>query len=262
MSYETLGFEVRDGVARITLDRPKVYNAMNLAMMRELMAVSIRCDEDPAIRAVILTGTAPAFCGGGDLAGFNAAKAGLGPLVKEMTIYFHGAVSRFARMNAPLIVAVNGIAAGGGMSLAISGDLVLAAAGAKFTMAYTRAALTPDGSSTFYLARLVGLRRAQELVLTNRTLSAEEAHDWGLVTRVVADADLGRAAADLAAELAAGPTLAFGAAKRLLIDGTSASLETQMEAEARGIADMARTADTKEGVKAFLEKRAPSYRGA
>jgi 2-(1,2-epoxy-1,2-dihydrophenyl)acetyl-CoA isomerase len=170
-------------------------------------------------------------------------------------------MSRLARANAPLITAVNGAAAGAGMSLAIAGDLVLAAESARFTMAYTRAGLTPDGSSTYFLPRIVGLKRALELTLTNRVLSAQEALEWGIVTRVVANDDLLREASDLAQELADGPTLALGAAKRLLHASLDDRLETQMELETRAIADMSLTADGREGIAAFHEKRAPGFRG-
>jgi 2-(1,2-epoxy-1,2-dihydrophenyl)acetyl-CoA isomerase len=160
-----------------------------------------------------------------------------------------------------VIAAVNGTAAGGGFSLMLGCDLVLAAASATFTMAYTRAGLSPDGSSTFYLARLVGLRRAYEMALTNRVLSAAEALEWGLVTRVVPDAELAKEADALAAQLATGPTVAFGVTKRLLLDGSAESLETQMERESRGIASMLGHRDGQEGVQAFLGKRKPSFSG-
>jgi 2-(1,2-epoxy-1,2-dihydrophenyl)acetyl-CoA isomerase len=140
-------------------------------------------------------------------------------------------------------------------------DLVLAAASASFTMAYTRAGLSPDGSSTFYLARLVGLRRAYEMALTNRVLSATEALEWGLINRVVPDADLMKEVDALAAQIASGPTAAFGVTKRLLLDGSAETLETQMERESRGIASMLGHPDGQEGVKAFLAKRKPAFRG-
>jgi 2-(1,2-epoxy-1,2-dihydrophenyl)acetyl-CoA isomerase len=165
-------------------------------------------------------------------------------------------------MDAPLVVAVNGTAAGAGFSVAISGDLVLAAESAKFAMAYTAAGLSPDGSSSFFLPRLVGMRRAQELMLTNRRLSAAEALDWGLVSQVVPDAELADTAFALAKQLAAGPTRALGMVKKLLATSFQESLETQMELEARGIAEMAGTADGREGIDAFLSKRAPGFRGA
>ena len=261
MAYEALTFEVAEGVATVALNRPEAANGIDLALGRELMLVAIECDEDPAIRAVVLTGTGKMFCAGGDLKSFAAHGDRLPVALKELTVYLHAATSRFARMQAPLVTAVNGMAAGAGMSLAVAGDLVLAGESAQFTMAYTAAGLSPDGSSTYYLPRLIGMRRTQELMFLNRRLSAQEALDWGLVSRVVSDADLASEARALALQLAAGPTRAFGTVKKLLVESFSGTLETQMELEARGIAAMAGTEDGREGVKAFLEKRKPEFRG-
>ena len=158
-------------------------------------------------------------------------------------------------------MAINGIAAGGGFSFALSGDLVVAAESAKFTMAYSKIAATPDGSSSYFLPRLIGLRRAMELYFTNRVLTAREALEWGLVTRVVPDAELRPAVAALAAELAQGPTKAYGAAKRLLHQSTWESLETQMELEAQAIAASGHTEDFRAGVTAFAQKATPTFRG-
>lgn len=254
-------FDIRDNVAHITLNRPDAANSMNAEMARELMHAALRCDEGPAVRAVLITGAGRTFCAGGDLRAFAAEGDNLPSHLKEMTTYLHAAVSRLARMDAPVIAAVQGAAAGAGMSLVCATDIVLAAESARFTVAYTRVGLAPDGSSTYSLTRLVGLRRALELALTNRMLSVKEALDWGLVTRVVPDAELQAEAEALAGQLAAGATKALGAAKRLLRDGSTETLETQMELEARAIADMARTADAREGIAAFLEKREPEFRG-
>jgi 2-(1,2-epoxy-1,2-dihydrophenyl)acetyl-CoA isomerase len=261
MTYQHILFEVKDGIARITMNRPDVFNALNLQMARDLMHAAIACDEDPAIRCVVLTGAGKAFGAGGDITGFAQAGDTLPALMKEMTVYFHAAISRFARMDAPLIAAVNGVAAGAGFSTMLMADVAIAAESARFTLAYTRAGLTPDGGSTYFLGRTVGLRRAVELALTNRALSAREALDWGIVNKVVPDADLTGDVDALARALAAGPTKAFGGAKRLLAEGLDATLETQMEMEARSIADMARSADGREGIAAFVAKRPPSYRG-
>ncbi len=149
-------------------------------MTRELAAVAALCDV-PEVKAVVLTGAGRFFCAGGDLKAMAASPLGAGPFVKGIADDLHRAISTFARMDAVLITAVNGVAAGAGFSLAVAGDLVLAADNASFTMAYTRAGLSPDGSSSYYLPRLVGVRRAQELMLTNRTLTAAEAADWGLI---------------------------------------------------------------------------------
>ncbi len=258
--FSALLFDVRDNVAHITLNRPDAANAMSSEMSKELMHAALRCDEDPAIRAVLIAGAGRTFCAGGDLRSFAAQGDNLPAHLKEMTTYLHAAVSRLTRMDAPVIAAVQGAAAGAGLSLALAADILLAAETARFTVAYTRVGLAPDGSSTYSLPRLIGLKRALELALTNRLLSAKEALDWGLVARVVPDADLQAEAEGLARQLAGGATKALGAAKRLLHSGFTETLETQMELEARAISDMARTADSREGIAAFLEKREPKFR--
>jgi 2-(1,2-epoxy-1,2-dihydrophenyl)acetyl-CoA isomerase len=262
MSYETLTLARADGVATLTLNRPEAFNALNIALGRDLFHAVLEVDDDPSVRAVVITGAGKAFCAGGDVKGFADNLDRIGALIKELTTYLHGAVSRLCRADKPVIMAINGVAAGGGMSLALAGDVVLAAESARFTMAYSRIAATPDGSSSYFLPRLIGLRRAMELYFTNRVLSAREAQEWGLVTRVVPDGELDAAARTLARELAQGPTKAFGGAKRLFHQSTWESLETQMELEAQAIAASGRTEDFRAGVTAFANKQpAPSFHG-
>ncbi len=263
MSFGTLIYDVDASthVATITLNRPAQFNALNLDMARELMHATIAADEDAGVRCVVLTGAGKAFFAGGDLSTFDAAGDQRGALIKEMTTYFHAAISRLSRMDAPVIAAINGVAAGAGFSAMLACDLAVAARSAKLTMAYTKSGLSPDGSSTWFLPRIVGLRRAQELTLTNRVLTAAEALDWGLITRVVDDAELTEHVRTLSAELASGPTRTLGAAKRLMRDSADQSLETQMELETRAIAAASLSVDGREGVAAFLEKRGPNYVG-
>jgi 2-(1,2-epoxy-1,2-dihydrophenyl)acetyl-CoA isomerase len=260
MSYETIELTVRGGVAHLNLNRPEAANSINVEMARDLMHAALRCDEDPDVRAVLITGAGRMFCGGGDLKTF-AARGDVPHYLKELTTYLHAAVSRFTRMDAPVIAAVHGSAAGAGFSLTCSADIVLAAESAKFTMAYAKAGLSPDGSSTYFLSRIVGLRRALELTLTCRVLSAAEATALGIATRVVPDDKLLDEARALAATFAAGPTRAFGASKRLLHSGWTGTLETQMELETRAIADVARTQDAREGIAAFVAKRPAKFTG-
>ncbi len=261
MGYQTIKLDTAAGVATITLNRPDAFNALNLPLARELFAAVLEVDEDPAVRCVVVTGAGKAFCGGGDVKDFAENLPRIGVLIKELTTYVHGAVSRLVRTPKPVITAVNGVAAGGGLSLAMAGDLVLAAESARFTMAYSRIAATPDGSSSYWLPRLVGLRRAVELFYTNRVLTAKEALEWGLVTRVAADAELAEATRRLAAELAQGPTLALGRGKLLFHASTTESLETQMELESQSIARSGHTEDFAEGIRAFVAKRPPSFQG-
>ncbi|MGD0073536.1 MAG: enoyl-CoA hydratase [Candidatus Binataceae bacterium] len=260
-NYTTLMFEIRDNVGRITLNRPEAGNVLNLQMAQELMEATLKCDESPEVRAVLLSGVGKNFCLGGDLKSFAAHGDKMAYHLKEVTGYFHTAIARLTRSKAPVVVAVQGATAGGGLSLACACDLVLAAESARFTVAYTKIGLTPDGSGSYFLPRLVGLKRALELTLTNRMFSAHEAAHWGIVTRVIPDAELAGQADALAVQLASGPTMAFATAKRLLHSGWTEPLETQMELEARGIADMGRTTDAREGITAFLEKRQPAYKG-
>ncbi|WP_299622176.1 enoyl-CoA hydratase/isomerase family protein [Pelagibius sp.] len=262
MTYETLDFDVRGAVAWITLNRPDRFNAMNPAMMRELFDVANRCSSNREIRAAVLTGSGDqAFCAGGDVSEFADNLESFDLLVKEMTSYLHAAASRFAWMRAPLIGAVNGVAAGAGLGLVSFCDLVVTAETASFTSAYTQIGLTPDGSSTYFLSRILGHRRAMELFLTNRVLSAAEALDWGLVNKVVAAPDLRGETEALAARLAEGPTGAYGGVKKLLQTAATDGLESQMERESRWIAEMGMSADGREGIRAFMEKRKPQFSG-
>src|SRR5437879_8274636 len=261
MPYQSILLERAGSVATITLNRPDAYNALTLPLARELFQAVLEVDEYPAVRCVVLTGAGKAFCGGGDVKDFADSLPRVGILLKELTTFIHGAVSRLTRSPKPVLVAVNGVAAGGGLSLALSGDLVVAAESARFTMAYSKIAATPDGSSSYFLPRLIGLRRALELYLTNRVLSAREALEWGLVTRVVPDAELAPAVDALARALAQGPSKAFGAAKRLFHQSTWESLETQMELEAQAIAASGHTEDFANGVAAFANKRQPTFKG-
>lgn len=261
MPYTHILFEIQEHVAYLTLNRPQARNAIHRELATELMQVALECDTNPDVRVVVLSGAGNIFCVGGDIKSFAAQGEQLPAYLHETTTYLHSAISCLMRMNAPVIAAVEGSAAGGGMSLACACDLVVAGASARFTAAYTRIGLTPDGSLTYVLSRLTGIRRALELILTNRTLSAEEAHQWGIITAVVPDGTVQEQAEILARQLAQGATLAFGATKRLLHQGMIESLETQMMHESRSIAAMATSADAQEGISAFLAKRAPRFNG-
>ncbi|MEQ8660723.1 MAG: enoyl-CoA hydratase-related protein [Gammaproteobacteria bacterium] len=262
MSYETLSFERDGGVAVITLNRPDAANSLNVPMAEELVKVATHCDSSPDIRCVVLTGAGKMFSAGGDLHSFAAEGAGMAEYMRYATTGLHAAIARFARMNAPYLVAVNGIAAGAGFSMAISGDMVFAAESAKFTMAYTRAGVSPDGSSTYFLPRLVGHVKAMQLILMNDLLTAAQAREWGLVNEVVADDQLMPRVMEVAQQLAAGPTLAYGESKRLVTDSLSHTLETQMELETRAIAGLARASeDTVNAINAFASKQKAEFKG-
>jgi 2-(1,2-epoxy-1,2-dihydrophenyl)acetyl-CoA isomerase len=226
-------------------------------MTRELAHAAARCDTE-ATKVVVLTGSGRFFCAGGDLKSFATAPS-RGRFIKGVADDLHRTISTFARMDAAFIIAVNGVAAGAGFSLAVTGDLVLAAESASFTMAYTRAGLSPDGSASYYLPRLIGITKTKELMLTNRTLPAQEAYQWGLVTEVVADAELAERTNQLADQMAATARQSNGAVKALLLGTFKNGLEEQMELEGRLIAERAESADGREGIDAFLEKRKAEF---
>ncbi len=259
--FETITFTQQDGVATVTLNRPDAANGINLTLAKELLAVAIECDDNPDIRAVLLTGNGKVFCAGGDLKSFSPAAGNSSYKLKELTALFHAAIARFAKMNAPLIVAVNGAAAGAGFSLSIVGDIVISADSANYTMAYTMVGLSPDGSSSYFLPRLIGMRKAQELMMTNRTLSAQDALDWGLINRVVTGDALLEEAQKQAAKLAQGPTRSYGTIKQLLQASFTNGLETQMQMESTAIAELSKTEDGREGITAFIERRSPEFKG-
>jgi 2-(1,2-epoxy-1,2-dihydrophenyl)acetyl-CoA isomerase len=257
--FEAVRFEIADGIAYITLNRPDAANAMNLTLVRDLARAALICDNDETVKVVLLTAIGKMFSAGGDLKAFSSFGDQVSQKMKELADELHKAVSLFARMKAVVIIAVNGSAAGAGFSLSLVGDYVLAAESAKFTMAYTAAGLSPDGSSTYFVPRLIGLRKTQELMLTNRTLTAREACDWGLITRVVADDELQGVSLALAKQFATGPAHAQAVVKKLLLCTLGNGLEEQMEIEGREIARAAASENGKEGILAFLEKRKANF---
>lgn len=263
MTASPTPLEIRiDGaVATLTLNRPDAGNAMNQAMMEALRDAAHRCAGDPAVRAVVLTGAGEMFCAGGDVKFFHDAGREAAQKLDRLIGALHDAIRIMTRMDAPVITAVNGTAAGAGLSLALSGDLAIAVDSAKFCVAYTGVGLTPDGGSTYLLPRLIGLRRARELILSNRVIGADEAHTLGMIDAVVSPPDLEAAVQEATARLASGPTRAYGRIKRLLADTYSASLDGQLDAEGRAITASALTDDAQEGFAAFVGKRKPRFSG-
>lgn len=258
-SYETILFSITDSIATITLNRPDAANGINPTLARELAEAALECDKDESVRCVILNANGKFFCAGGDLKSVGDEPENAATKIKGMADNLHRATSTFARMEKPIVIAVGGMAAGAGFSIAITGDFVIAAESAKFTMAYTAAGLSPDGSSSYYLPRLIGVRRTTDLMMTNRLLTASEAVEWGLVNQVVPEDELQDATLQLAQKLASGPTDAFAVVKKLLLCSFDNSLETQMELEGRAISERAASVNGREGVQAFLEKRKPMF---
>jgi 2-(1,2-epoxy-1,2-dihydrophenyl)acetyl-CoA isomerase len=261
-NFSTLLLEIKDNVAHLTLNRPDAANGINLELARDLDEASLKCDDNPDVRAILIRGAGRMFCGGGDLKAFaSKSESELPHYLEDVTSHLHRAIGRLSRTRAPVIAAVHGSAAGAGFSLVCACDLAIAAESAKFTMAYTRAGLTPDGSATYYLPRIVGLRRTAELALLNPVLSAKEAHALGIITRVVPDAELEASANAIAEQLAAGPTRAYAGIKRLLVESATSELQEQMGRETETICSAAWTKDAREGIEAFVAKRAPKFIG-
>ena len=261
MSERTVILEKNNAIAIVTLNRPNNANTINLDLVKDLYDAFKECHHDESIRAVIFTAKGAMFSGGGDLDSFVKESDNLGPFITDMTTYFHLAVTLMHRMEKPIVVAINGTAAGGGLSLALSGDIIISADTAKFSAAYTAAGLSPDGSMTYIMPRLIGLKKTKELMITNRRFTANEALDMGLIDQVVKHEDLEKTVMDRAISLSKGATKAYGAVKTLLADTFSSSLESHLEQEARLLNIRAQGHDGKEGVKAFIEKRKPDFKG-
>ncbi|QJY47481.1 enoyl-CoA hydratase-related protein [Pseudonocardia broussonetiae] len=260
--FSTLALQVVDGVATVRLDRPDRGNAIDPAMTRDLAEVATRLREDDAVRAVLLAGNGPMFTAGGDLALLSGLPADELPRVlRRMIDDYHLALARLSALDAPIVAAVHGAAAGGGLGMVHVADIVIASEEATFALGYGGIGLTSDGGNTWYLPRLVGMRRAQELFLLNHRFSAAEALEWGLVTRVVPAADVEAEAGAVVARLAAGPTRAFGGMRRLLRQSLETGLRDQLAAEQDLIVEACTTPDAAEGLAAFIGKRRPQFTG-
>lgn len=261
MTYNTIKFQHTDNIAHITLARQDAGNALNFAMGEELHEVAKICRDEEDIRAVVIDAEGKIFCAGGDVMTFAAAGDDLPATLRRLLDTFHPAVSILSTMDAPVIASVQGMAAGAGLSLLSSCSFVIASEAAAFMMAYTGIGMTPDGSATYFLPRQIGLRRAEEMMVTNRRLNAQEALDWGLINRVVPAENLETVTGQLAAQLAAGPTVAYGTTRRLLLQSLDHSFPRQLEVEEEGIIAMARTRDGLHGVASFKNKSKPEFEG-
>jgi len=263
-------------VATITIDRRSRFNSLDVDAGRDLRKAGLQCARDTAVRAVILRGEGGVFCSGadlkyirdgggaGDLAylspGARPADEGYGAVFKQILEYIHSTISEIRRAPKPFIAAVDGVAAAGGLGLAISCDVVVASDRATFEWAYGKTSLTGAESSTFFLPRLVGLRRAMELAFLNPRLDAKTALEWGLITRVVAAASLEADVMEMARRIAAGPAPAFAATKQLLNRAAGVDrIDYHLDQELETLARIANTPDFAEGLAAFFEKRAPVF---
>jgi 2-(1,2-epoxy-1,2-dihydrophenyl)acetyl-CoA isomerase len=249
----------RDGaVLTITLNRPDVLNAFNTDMHRAL-AGALKEARDAAVRAVVLTGAGRGFCVGQDLTEFREAPGDIGSRLRDN---YHPNIRALRALEKPVIAAVNGAAAGAGMSIACACDLRIAADSASFIPAFINIGLIPDSGGSYFVTRILGAARAFEWLASGKKLTAAEAHAWGLVSEVVESDALAGRAAELAAQLGDMPTRGIGMTKRLLDNAADATLEEQLEREAQLQTAATQTEDFREGVAAFLEKRPPRFKGA
>jgi 2-(1,2-epoxy-1,2-dihydrophenyl)acetyl-CoA isomerase len=246
-------------VAVVTLNRPHVYNAFTLAMIRELEQTLDGVVRDPNARAIVLTGAGKAFCSGGDVAEMEANVHRAERHFLDLTHHHHNVVKLLVEGPKPVVCAINGAAAGGGFGLALCGDLRVGSDETRFKPAYFKLGVAPDGGSTWLLPRLVGAARAQELLYHDRIVRADEARELGLLHDVVSAGELLPRALEEARALAAGPSFALAAAKRLLSDTTSNSLDVQLALERKWNAASGATNEFQEGARAFREKREPKF---
>ncbi|MEZ5175254.1 MAG: enoyl-CoA hydratase-related protein [Acidimicrobiia bacterium] len=253
----------KDGsVGTVRLNEPDSLNALSVPMANAFKDALIELGEDASIRALVVTGTGRGFCAGGDVQSFYDHRDDPTEVMGEVLDGLHGAVQVLMDLPFPTIAAINGTVAGAGMGVALATDLAIASEAAVFTMAYTGIGVSPDGSSTFWLPRMVGTRFAMEMILTNRRLSADEAVTLGLVNAAVPDAEFSGAVEALATKLAAGPTRAFVRARELIRSSFGNTPVQQMADEAASILAAGSTKDFYEGVTAFIEKRRPDFVGS
>ncbi len=254
---------LRDGVASLRLNRPDAANGMSVELLKALYDAIMRCHGEPDVRVLLITGAGDNFCAGGDVRAFASKGEALPDYIRPATAYLQDSVLALARLQAPVVVAVQGFAAGGGgFGLVCAADMVIAAENAKFLAGATRVAMAPDAGVSVSLPQLVGLRKATEILLTNPVIDAQEALALGLVNRIVPDGELDAAATALAAELAGGAPLALAATKRLVRSGLGKVVEACLSEEARTVSELSGTADAREGLAAVIERRAPRFTGS
>jgi 2-(1,2-epoxy-1,2-dihydrophenyl)acetyl-CoA isomerase len=254
--------DLDDGVAHVRLNRPEASNGMSVPFLKALFEALMVVHGESRARAVLLSGEGPHFCAGGDVHTFAAQGEALPGYLREATTLLGHCASTVMRLEAPVVAAVHGYAAGGGgFGLVCAADLVVAGESAKFLLGATRVGMAPDAGGSVTLAKIVGLRKAMEIALLNPTLSAAEAAELGIVNRVVPDDEVLTEARALARQLAGGATRALAATKRLLWDGIGSTVEARLPDESRTVSELSGTADAREGLAAVIEKRRPKFSG-
>ncbi|MEW5420902.1 enoyl-CoA hydratase/isomerase family protein [Amorphus sp. 3PC139-8] len=249
-------------VAHIRLNRPEASNGISIAFLKQFHDVIMRCHGDARIRAVLLSGEGANFCAGGDVREFASKGEELPDFLRQATAYLQICASGLIHLDAPVVAAVQGYAAGGGgLGLVCAADIVIAAENSKYLAGATRVGMAPDAGSSVVLPRLIGFRRAMDLLLTNRIMDANEAFESGLVSRVVPDDRLQEEASAIAQSLAAGAPKALSATKRLLWSGLGLSVDSCFPEEARTVSELSGTHDAREGLAAVIERRAANFTG-
>jgi 2-(1,2-epoxy-1,2-dihydrophenyl)acetyl-CoA isomerase len=248
-----------ENILEIALNRPEAYNALNLDVMMMLSDALASAATNDSIKGIMLTGKGKAFCSGGDLKWISQQAGDAASTLHRLAPQFHIAITEIHRMGKPVVAAINGIAAGGGFSLALACDFRVMAESTMLRQAYTSSGLSIDGGGTFALPRLVGLARALEIAAFDQPISAAQALAWGLVTKVVPDDKVIAESLSMLQGLARSTLHSFAWSKRLLTESLNNTLETQLELERQGISDCARHPNGQEGIKAFVEKRKPVF---
>jgi len=255
---EHILFSIEHGIGKITLNRPDVLNSFNMPMAKELQSALDECAKNKEVRAVLLTGAGRGFCAGQDLAAAIAPGADIKVIVQEQ---YNPIINKIRNIEKPVVCAVNGVAAGAGANIAFACDITLAGASASFIQSFSKIGLVPDSAGTFFVPRLAGLQRATALMMLAEKIGAQQACDYGLIYKVTTDEALMIEATKMAEQLAQMPTKGLGLTKRLLNASFNNTLTQQLEMEGELQAMAAKTHDNAEGVKAFLEKRKPVFKG-
>jgi len=257
----TTAFDTETGVARLTFNRPEALNAINVTLAQAFLAAVQEIRGLSGVRCIVLTGAGRAFMAGGDVSSMAGTSEQAGAAISAILDAVNPAILLLRSMDAPVIAAVRGVAAGAGLSLTLMADLVVAHQDAKFLVAYNGIGAVPDCGGSWALAHKVGAGRAAELMLLGRTLSAVEARDWGVVNEVAPDSEFENRLNRMIEKVAQGPTRAFGAFRQLIDRANGDQLADHLEAERAAFLQMTRTEDFAEGVSAFLDKRTAAFRG-
>lgn len=250
------------GIVWLSINRPDALNAIDVSIARELHAAVLPLADDPKVRCVVLRGVGRAFAAGGDVGSFAEDFSKTDTLIGEILDAMNPAIEILRSINAPVLASVQGAAAGAGLSLVAASDIAIAAKNTRLIMAYDRIGASPDCGASRFIPRMLGIRRAAQMMMLSETLTADMALDWGLLNFVVADDQLAAETESLAIKLAAGPTRSYGEYKRLVEASFSTPLHEQLEAEREGFQRLTRTQDFRIGVDAFLAKKKPDFKGS